>query len=136
MKDTKKIKSLFIKVCKISLLLFFIALAILVGFAVFTDESEFTLPTIVMIYFLASTIACVLCIVIAWILDLIESVRRDIFTCLMGYLVVIVMFWGVLVAVDYFWNDAGVDLAGSLVKAALSVCAIKAGNYIFTKRNG
>lgn len=134
MESRKTIKSIFLKISRSCLVAFFTALALLVGFAVVTKTEKITLPAILGIYVLISTITSLICIIIAWVLDLIESVRRDKFSCLTGYVVGIAMLWGAILVTDYFFYDMHIDWMSSLLKAVICVCVIKAGNYIFSRR--
>ena len=126
--------NLFLRVSRICFLIFFLILAIFVCFAVATKDDETTVPVALGILFLVSTFAALTCIIIAWILDLIENIRRDKFSYFIGYVALILILWGAFTAVDYFINHITGDWLGGFVRAFASVCTIKAANYIFLKK--
>lgn len=128
-------KSKFIKISRICVMFFFVVIAILVGWIFVTKDQEVILPTVLGILPLLSGLAMVICIIIAFILDMVDSLKRDKFKYLIGNTILIAVLWLVLVIFEYFTGDKNVQLINLLGQSALSVCAVRAGSYIFTNHD-
>lgn len=126
-------KSKFIKISRISLSSFAVALAILIGFAVFTEQQEISLPPALGVLLLVTGFLAIICIVVAWVLDLVDNYKRVGVSYIISYAAVVVVFGLVLMGIDYFIDGQSLQLVNSIGKAAVIVCGLRAGQYIFSK---
>lgn len=126
-------KTKFIKVSRILLIIFAALVAVLIGCAMFSEQQEISLPPALGILLLITGFLTTICIVAAWVLDLIDNYKRGGVPYLISYVAVIAVLGVVLTGFDYFIAKENVQLAASLGKAAVSVCGIRAGSYIFRK---
>lgn len=120
-------------IAKISIVAFLVSLAILVYYGLTTTGEEIELPPLLGICFLMSTVAFVICILIAMVLEFIDNIRRD-SVYPVWYGLVIAVCWFTIVAIDYFGYKADVDWLGSLWTATGIVAMIKATCYILAKK--
>ncbi len=127
-------KEKFHKVSKLILICFLAVIAVLVGFAMFAGEQDITLPPILGIFIVIVTVLTVVCIFVAWLLDIVETVKRENFSFLVSYLAVIVVVAFVMAVGEYYLGEHIFDIAAWLRKSALIICAMRAGNYIFSKK--
>lgn len=129
----KKFKGIFYKIAKISVVAFLVSLAILVYYGLTTTGEEIELPLLLGIYFLISTVAFVICILIAMVLEFVENIRRDT-VYPVWYGLTIVVFWLAIVAIEHFLYKADVDWLGSLWAVIGIVAMIRSISYILAKK--
>ena len=111
----------------ISAIFFGVAIAIIVGIG----EEEIPWP--LGILFLLSMITVLLCLVTAWILDLIEEVRTNKVSYFREYVMQIIVFFIVCMVMDYFLDKVSGNWIGCLVRSVGMVCGIRAFDYIWIK---
>ena len=126
-------KTKFIKVSRSILIMFVVLVAVLIGFAMFSEQQEISLPSALGIMLLITGFLATICIVAAWVLDLIDNYKRGGVPYLISYVAVIAVLGLVLTGFDYFIAEENIQLTASLGKAAMCVCGIRAGSYIFRK---
>lgn len=126
-------KTKFIKVSRILLIIFAALVAVLIGYAMFSKQQEISLPPALGIMLLIAGFLTTICIVVAWVLDLIDNYKRGGVPYLISYVAVIAMLGLVLTGFDYFIAEENIQFAALLGKAAMCVCGIRAGSYIFRK---
>ena len=126
-------KTKFIKISRILLIIFAVLLAILIGYVMFTEKQEFSLPPVLGILVLAAVVLVIACLLAAWVLDLIDNYKRGGVPYLISYVVVIAVFGLVLAGFDFFLGGEDVELINTVIRAVAVVCGIRAGSYIFSK---
>lgn len=126
-------KTKFIKVSRILLIIFAALVAVLIGYAMFSKQQEISLPPALGILLLITGFLTTVCIVVAWVLDLIDNYKRGGVPYLISYVAVIAVFGLVLAGFDFFLGGKDVDLVNTIIRATVAVCGIRAGSYIFTK---
>lgn len=133
MSGKKNMKTKFIKISRILLIIFAVLLAILIGYVMFTEKQEFSLPPVLGILVLAAVVLVIACLLAAWVLDLIDNYKRGGVPYLISYVVVIAVFGLVLAGFDFFLGGEDVELINTVIRAVAVVCGIRAGSYIFSK---
>ena len=126
-------KQKFRKISKLILICFLAVIAVLVGFAMFAGEQDIALPPILGIFIVIVTVLTLVCIFVAWLLDIVENVKREKLSFLVSYVAVIVVVALVMAVGEYYFGEHIFDIAAWLKKSAFIICAMRAGNYIFSK---
>lgn len=126
-------KTKFIKVSRILLIIFAALVAVLIGYAMFSKQQEISLPPALGILLLITGFLTTVCIVVAWVLDLIDNYKRGGVPYLISYVAVIAVVGLVSIGFDYFINEERMNLLNEFCRAATIVCGIRAGSYIFRK---
>lgn len=128
---SKKIKNIFKRIGKISVVLFFVAVAIMLCFVFGTQNEE--IPLLLGSFFSLSMVMFLICIIAAWVLDLIEGMRINKASYFKEYVMQIIVFFIVCIVMDYFVDKIDGNWIGCLVRSAGMVCGIRAIEYIWSK---
>lgn len=126
-------KKRFIQISRIFIILFGCELAVLLGFIFFTKEDEIAIPSILGVAFLIGIIGMLVCVAIAFVLDAIESIKRDNFSYIAGYLGAVAVLTIAVTAVDYFWGEQQGAILETAIKALVVVGGSRAVEYVFRK---
>ena len=132
-KGENKMKAKFKFVSKVSVILFLVLLGVIVLYTVVTKEQEVVLPNVLGIIWLISGAVALLCVAAAFVLDGITAWKKDKVSYCLGLVGTIGVLWLIMIAVEYFINNNGLQIVHGLGRAAAIVCGVRAGNYIFQK---
>lgn len=136
MKSRRNIKNTFKKIGKLSVITFFVTSVIMVCFVLTSQEEEVVeIPTLLGILFGISMVAFLICIVIAWILDLIEGMRTNKVSYLKEFVMQIVVFSVVFVVMDYFIDKISGNWIGYLARVTGTLCGLRGVEYIWSKKD-
>lgn len=124
----------FVRISRICLGLFLIALAILIGFSLSIKTEEVELPALVGIFLFLSIFASAICILVAVVIDIVESYRTKGFSFIIGYIAEIAVVWIVYIIYNYCVGEGNLNFPQSLVQPVIIVCAIRAGRVILAKK--
>lgn len=128
-------KKRFKNISRVFFLLFGCVLVLLIGFLFLTKESEVEIPGILSIPFMVVLVGMVLCAAIAFVLDAIESWKRDWFSFLTGYIGSVVILTAVVSAVDYFWDKQQIEILATALRVVLIISGVRAGEYVLKKED-
>lgn len=126
-------KKRFKNISRVFFLLFGCVLVLLIGFLFLTKESEVEIPGILSIPFMVVLAGAVVCAAIAFVLDAIESWKRDCFSFLTGYIGSVVILTAVVSAVDYFWDKQQIEILATALRVVLIISGVRAGEYVLKK---
>lgn len=127
-------KQAFIKVAKTIVIVACIAIAVVFGILVFNDKTNYKIPTFILIGFLLLVFAAAICAIIAFVISMVEDIKRDPVSGIGGFLLLVAVLVGVKMAVDYFAGGKLDSILTYLADGVMFVAAVKAGTYLFTKK--
>lgn len=130
-------KNVFVKASRITLILFALAIAILILYIVITNGDEIIeLPTVLGLFVFGAIFATAITVLIAVIIDIVESYKKEGFSFLKKYIMEIVFTGLTFTLYEYFIGKSGETWIQCFAQATIIVCAIKAGsNVIFAKND-
>lgn len=130
-KTMEKLKRIFLRVSKISMIVFGIAIVVMLG--IFAVDEEGTVPQIAGLVLILDAFLVIACIAIACVLSLIEDIRTKKWRCLREYVLECIVGTAFLVALDYMIYGEFQWLENVLTTFAI-ICGTNAVEYIFRKR--
>ena len=75
-----------------------------------------------------------ICAVIAFVMAMLEDIKRDPVSGVGGFLLLVAILMGAKIAIDYFAGGKLDSIFTYLVDGVMFVAAVKAGTYLFTKK--
>ena len=121
-------KEKFIKISKIWLAIFACVVLAVVGF-IFFNEGD-TIPAILGFPFLIAIVGMLVWLLIALVLDGIESWKRDKKSYVLGFIGAVAGLTIVVLLVEYFWGNHELEVVKSFVESVFIVGGIRAGEYL------
>lgn len=128
-------KNTFIKISRISLAIFAVAIAILVMYVVMANDDEIELPIIIGIFVLVGIILGIMGFLIAIVIDIVENYKKEGFSFVIKYAVEIIGVGALFVLYEHFVDKSDQTWIQCFTQASIIVLGIRAGsNVIFAKR--
>lgn len=127
-------KQAFIKVAKTIVIVACIAIAVVFGILVLNDKTNYKIPIFILSLFLLLVFVAAICAVIAFVMAMLEDIKRDPVSGVGGFLLLVAILMGAKIAIDYFAGGKLDSIFTYLVDGVMFVAAVKAGTYLFTKR--
>lgn len=127
-------KNTFIKVAKTIVIVACIAIAVVFGILLLNDKTNYKVPTFILIGFLLLVFAAAICAIIAFVISMLEDIKRDPVSGIGGFLLLVAVLMGAKIAIDYFAGGKLDSIFTYLADGVMFVAAVKAGTYLFTKR--
>lgn len=121
------------KASKISLTLFVIAIAILVIYGNMVKDETIEIPTILAVYLLITTAAALICALISFVLDAIESIKKDKFAYVTGLLGIAIVYFVGYVGIEIFLNGNKPNLQATFIAALIFACISRTGKFLYEK---
>ena len=127
-------KQAFIKVAKTIVIVACIAIAVVFGILVLNDKTNYKIPIFILSLFLLLVFVAAICAVIAFVMAMLEDIKRDPVSGVGGFLLLVAVLMGAKIAIDYFAGGKLDSIFTYLADGVMFVAAVKAGTYLFTKR--
>lgn len=128
-------KKVFIKTSRILAVLVIVAIAILVYYSIIATGEDVDMPFFMFLFSFGVLFLFAVTLLIAVVLDIVESYKKDGFSFLKKYIVEIVLVGVIFTLYEYFISKSGETWFHCFTQAAIIVCASRAGsNVIFAKQ--
>ena len=127
-------KKIILKVSKTCISLFCICMLILIAFLVGNRDKMQQIPNIVLGIFILVLVATTICILIAFILSMIEEIKTGKILQTLGQCVMLLALCSGYILWQY---QKGIEIDGIalMVRAIIIGCGLKSGTYIFQSKN-